>query len=365
MTAHHRCRAACRARPMSAARLWPIRALAVLITAMVVASCGGDVGATPSANTTPARPAAAPSATAAPIPPSGLPPHVSWGICGVPDQCSGDLIDAEAALGRTFAVAKTYHPFSAKALTDADRTLAFSDHALLYSISPLEQSASGALTFDRLTDVVAGRYDDQLIAQLQALNRIPTTPFVIFDDEPDNATEAKACSKPGDHKVCGPEFAAAWRHVHDFAKARGLTRLRWVMALSATLYAEAPDAVDLYYPGAGYVDWIGANLYNRDCGTRTAAYKTDTFAKLFAPVLAWHDARAKDLPIVLPEWGAPELPGDPGARADWLRAAAATMQTVPALRMVSYWDGSGDVVSGCDYSLKPGQPALDVFKQIG
>ena len=108
---------------MSAARLWRIRALAVLITAMVVASCGGDVGATPSANATAARPAAAPSATAAPIPSSGLPPHVSWGICGVPDQCSGDLIDAEAALGRTFAVAKTYHPFSAKALTDAGWTL--------------------------------------------------------------------------------------------------------------------------------------------------------------------------------------------------------------------------------------------------
>ena len=235
----------------------------------------------------------------------------------------------------------------------------------MYSISPAEPAAGGKFTFDTLADVAAGKYDQQFLAQLQPLNALPSTPFVAFDDEPENVLETRACSKPGDHKVCGPEFVAAWRHVHDLAKARGLTKLRWVWALTANFFADSPDSVDLYFPGLTYVDWVGADLYNQDCGTKTAAYKTDTFAKLIAPVLKWHDAKAADMPIALTEWGAPELPGDPSARADWLRAAAATMKTIPALKMVMYWDGGGDTFSGCDFSLKPGQPAYDAFQEIG
>jgi len=289
--------------------------------------------------------------------------HVVWGICAAP-KCTGDLIGQESQLGRKFAVAKTYHSIAQPSMSPTDQQLVESGHSLLYSISPVQPSPGGRFSFDKLTDIAAGRYDSTALAQLKQLNGISTTPYVIFDGEPENILETRACSQPGNNAVCGPEFVAAWRHLHDLAQRNGLTRLRWVWNLTAKLYMDQPNDVGDYYPGPTYVDWMGVDPYNQDCGAKAADYARDTFAHLMALVLQWHDAHANSLPIALTEWGAPELAGDPNARADWLKGVAAYAKHRPAIQMMVYWDG-GSSFSGCDFSIPPGTPSFAAFKAIG
>ena len=56
---------------------------------------------------------------------------------------------------------------------------------------------------------------------------------------------------------------------------------------------------------------------------------------------------------------------DPDARADWLRGAASVVKRTPAIQMLVYWDGDTDTFRGCDFSIRPGQPAYQVFKEVG
>ena len=86
------------------------------------------------------------------------------------------------------------------------------------------------------------------------LNGIKTTPYLVFDGEPEIILETRACSQPGDNAVCGPEFVAAWRHLHDLAQRHGLTRLQWVWNLTGKIYlTQASDVAD-YFPGTAVVD---------------------------------------------------------------------------------------------------------------
>jgi Glycosyl hydrolase family 26 len=290
--------------------------------------------------------------------------HVLWGICANP-RCTGDLIGQESALGRKFAVVKTYHSIIQSGLTPADQQLVSSGHSLLYSISPVQPNGAGGFSFDQLTEIAAGRFDNQALGQLKQLNGIDTTPYIIFDGEPENILETRACSQPGNDAVCGPQFVAAWRHLHDLATRNGLTRIQWVWNLTAKIYITNPDAVHDYYPGKKFVDWMGVDPYNQDCGSKAADYHRDTFGHLMAPVMRWHDAHAKSLPISLTEWGAPALPGDPNAQADWLKGAASFAKKHSAIQMMVYWDGGGHTFSGCDFSIRPGTPAFAAFRAIG
>src|SRR5438552_2358488 len=131
--------------------------------------------------------------------------HVIWGICAAP-KCTGDLIGQETQLGRKFAVVKTYHSIVTPSMPASDEQLVASGHSLLYSISPVQPSPVGGFSFDTLTDISAGRYDSTALAQLQQLNGISTTPYVIFDGEPENILETRACSQPGNDAASGPEF---------------------------------------------------------------------------------------------------------------------------------------------------------------
>ena len=46
-------------------------------------------------------------------------------------------------------------------------------------------------------------------------------------------------------------------------------------------------------------------------------------------------------------------------------AARAYAKRTPAIQMMVYWDGGGQTFSGCDFSIKSGQPAYAAFKAVG
>lgn len=95
-------------------------------------------------------------------------------------------------------------------------------------------------------------------------------------------------------------FVKAWRHVHDLFQNVGATNVIWVW--SPNVVNPMPQvALKPYYPGNGYVDWVGVVGYY----ARTGAH---TFGTLYGPTFdEIHDF--SDKPILIAETGS-----QPGAR---------------------------------------------------
>ena len=102
--------------------------------------------------------------------------------------------------------------------------------------------------------IVRGNYDnylDKFCIELRALAR-PI--FLKFAWEADNPF----CpwSETGDNTAS--EFKAGWKYVHDFFDSRNVFNVIWVWSPSKA------TAVDNYFPGAGYVDWLDVTIFDND-----------------------------------------------------------------------------------------------------
>jgi beta-mannanase len=136
----------------------------------------------------------------------------------------------------------------------------------------------------------------------------------------------------------GPEtFKAAWRHVVDRVRARGATKVQWVLHLMDFSMPQEPwNLAAQYYPGADYVDWLGFSLYG-------AQFPNDEGYADFFSCFDWPYTELTLLdpkkPIMLCEWGVAELP-DKGDKGDWFRESFRIMKNsakFPRLKAAVYW----------------------------
>ncbi|WP_338697268.1 glycosyl hydrolase [Streptomyces sp. Q6] len=82
----------------------------------------------------------------------------------------------------------------------------------------------------------------------------------------------------GTKKATAKEFVAAWKHVHDVFDEVGATQVIWVW--SPNIITPMPKVkLEPYWPGDGYVDWVGVIGYY-------AATGPSTYATLFEPTMA-------------------------------------------------------------------------------
>ena len=74
------------------------------------------------------------------------------------------------------------------------------------------------------------------------------------------------------------EFVAAWRHIHDLFAAAGATNVIWVW--NPNIVNPMPDVgLAPFWPGSGYVNWVGITGYFATTGP-------DTFAGVYGPTMA-------------------------------------------------------------------------------
>jgi len=63
------------------------------------------------------------------------------------------------------------------------------------------------------------------------------------------------------------KYIAAWRYVWNKFQAAGATNAIWVWCPNAdSVPAESWNAIDNYYPGDAYVDWVGLDFYGLKWG---------------------------------------------------------------------------------------------------
>ncbi len=202
-------------------------------------------------------------------------------------------------------------------------------------------------TYRQVTSGSLDRYLDAVAAKVKA------TPYKFIvdidpetDDRPDVGGTAKIRAAAGTRA----EYAAAYRHIVDRFRARGVTNVLWAWTMSGWTASDPSKAWSLQqlWPGPNYVNVIMWDPYNHD----PARWRS--FSQIVAPfynairggLLDPVDANAKKLPLGLGEYGCVA----DSRRPAWLQAIPSQARTFPALVSLGYfnsgsWAALGDTAS--------------------
>ncbi|MGI8622231.1 MAG: glycoside hydrolase family 26 protein [Solirubrobacteraceae bacterium] len=129
-------------------------------------------------------------------------------------------------------------------------------------------------------------------------------------------------------------YVAAWRRMHDIFVDRGATNVRWVWSPVTYSVPNTPaNALERYYPGAGYVDVLALDGYN--WGSAKPEYGGwQSFGQVFEA--AYHRIEALGpQPIWIAEVGS--APGG-GDKARWVRDMWTTAASWPRLKAIVGFD---------------------------
>ncbi|MDO8682740.1 MAG: glycosyl hydrolase, partial [Armatimonadota bacterium] len=134
----------------------------------------------------------------------------------------------------------------------------------------------------------------------------------------------------------------AWRHIVDIFRAEGVTNVTWVWSVlswpSASFGGNNTIPMSSIYPGDGYVDWIGIECYNFSAPWQQCYGSNVSGAYLEASALS------ASKPMMMAEMGSREDPGDPIAKAEWIKSALALdrVQSIPNIyprvRGIFWWN---------------------------
>lgn len=243
----------------------------------------------------------------------------------------------EAAIGRKLAIGHSFVPWG-QALGSA----------------PAMNAAAGRtpmISFGRGADpraVAAGHYDAYLSSLARGVAAVGRPVLLRYVWTMDRTVPRRSWRS-------GSPFVAAWRHVHDLFAIQGV-RGSWVWSPGADVFAGARGGANRYWPGDGYVDWVGADGYNGAACNGTAW--TD-FATIFKAFYAWGSATGK--PLMISETGTVEDGADPGRKQAWyLDAASALARSMPRVRAFVYYDEGGR----CDWRPDTSVPSMEGFVRL-
>jgi hypothetical protein len=127
------------------------------------------------------------------------------------------------------------------------------------------------------------------------------------------------------------EFISAWRHVVTRFRAAGATNVVWVWSPHV-----AYEYWDLYYPGAGTVDWVATGALN--FGPIAQWSRWWSFDEIFGSKYELLESFNK--PVMVAEFGSLAVGGD---RAAWYADALRSMtDKYPAVRALLFFETGSD-----------------------
>ena len=304
-----------------------------------------------------------------------LPPQVDNTASGVTGGAlfggTSPLLAEQGALGRKLAIVRLYYMIGQKFKTPKVDQIMSGGGTVLAS---LDIPHGHGITY---ASVTAGRQDTQISAWLteaeqEAVAHNISAVYVSFEHEA-NTTANQVLGTPA-------QFKAAWNHIHSLAAQAHLNaanggRLRWAMILMHTAYFPANmrphwtfrlGFASQYFPGAGTVDVIAADGYNRGgCRSRNASKPTQatvTPGSLFDPVLTFARTHG-GLPVFIAEWGSAFYPGAPGWQAIFIPLMKAYVLANPSIAAVLYWDQRGNLA--CHFAVNGHPQSVAALAAMG
>ena len=182
------------------------------------------------------------------------------------------------------------------------------------------------------TNVIAGRDDRQIDSVAAKLAQFQLPVFLRWFPDPNANTAGAACL--GSAGAAG--YVGAYRHIHDRLVAAGASNVSDVWSVDTTT-PQASRSWSRFYPGAQYVDWIGADGY---ATTSTTASVANDFG-------AWYSDFSAEKPLMISQTAA-----IPTQQAQYIEQLSTMPVQFPQVRAVVYFDAP-DVTNGRSYELQP------------
>ncbi|HEY3733059.1 MAG TPA: hypothetical protein VGL63_04010 [Streptosporangiaceae bacterium] len=281
------------------------------------------------------------------------------------------LVADQGKLGRKLAMVRLYYNLGQNFSTNNSRQVMSAGSTVLASLDVPSNGPSYA-------SIAAGKHDAAVRswltqAEQQAVAHHLPAVYVSFQHEA-NSPAKRPLGSPA-------QFAAAWRHIHALAARAHLNwhaggRLHWALILEHLAYftpRERPrwslalGMAASYWPGAGTVDVVAADGYNRGgCrnhdGTTSPSEPSVPPGSLFNPVLAWAAAHG-GLPVFLAEWASASYTAEPGWQPRFIDQMKGYVLAHPRIEAALYWDQQG--YNACSYSLAGHPLALAALAALG
>jgi hypothetical protein len=201
--------------------------------------------------------------------------------------------------------------------------------------------------------VAAGRYDAQLRSLALAYKSFghPVLLRWFWEYNLTNSTAHRAClgTNPA---LWSTYYIAAFRHIRSVFHAVGATNVSFVWCPSDAHFSKYNENVHAFFPGVAYVDWIGADLYDKP--SRYAA----PFQTEYGPFYSYwsNPAHGGGRPLMVCETGSI---GD--QQSLWLNEIRLSLEySFPAVHGLVY----GDANAIYDYRLQSGTAGMRVFTQM-
>jgi beta-mannanase len=181
----------------------------------------------------------------------------------------------------------------------------------------------------RLDRISAGAFDGYLTRYAREIKRYGGPVMLRPFHEMDGNWYPWGGTANGNHPR---DFVPAWRHVHDLFARLGVHNVTWVWSLNATsVPLRADNTPREYWPGAGYVDWIGLSGFN--FGRSRSFGSWVSFNTLFRARIAQLHRYHK--PIAITEISSAEVGGD---KAAWIRQTFAELRGYRHIGALIWYD---------------------------
>jgi hypothetical protein len=233
---------------------------------------------------------------------------------------------------------------------------------VFYGPGPKQHNPEHRFTLQRIVD---GVFDRQLRAWADGARTLDVPVLLSFGSEvndeqrPWNARWNGADRADGYGDPSYPDGAEryrdAYRHLVKLFRAEGARNVSFVFHVDSSPPVHGWNAPRLYYPGDGYVDWLGISVY----GTLDPRLAMSPFArKLDVSGVYRTLTRLSPRPIAVAGMGTVERAA--GEKAAWIRSAFRALRSgrYPRVRAAVWWSMDSGVNTRIDSSPR----ALQAFR---
>ena len=156
-------------------------------------------------------------------------------------------------------------------------------------------------------------------------------------------------------------FVRAWRRAHGIFREEGADHVTWVWAPNVQSAPDVPaNSMHAYYPGDDVVDRVALDGYNFG-DHHDEWHRWQSFAEVFDGPLGELLARYPGKPVLIAETGC--APGDPEARARWIRDAHAWLVRRPRVEGIVWFHYDKSRQREPDWRIDATPGALEAFNE--
>jgi len=146
-------------------------------------------------------------------------------------------------------------------------------------------------------------------------------------------------------------FIKAWKRMHGIFSDAGADNVAWVWSPN---WNSGPNVswnkMQRYYPGDGYVDWVGVSGYDFD---------SESPRRLFTPIVSGYGGRK---PIIISETASIDHGGN--TKASWTGDLSAYVRSTPQIGALVWFDTNTQGDSDEDFRIDSSGSSLAAFRSM-